>query len=67
LTGRRAIPDGPSNLRVATRGGAAPPRFESLDPELQPILARTLAMRPDERFASARDLAQALAKTRFAR
>jgi serine/threonine protein kinase len=67
LTGRRAIPDGPSNLRVATRGGTSPPRFDGLDAELQPILARTLAMRPDERFASARELSQALAKTSFAR
>jgi serine/threonine protein kinase len=67
LAGRKAIAEGPSNLRIATRGGSLPPRFDNVEPELQPILARTLAMRPDERFASARELAQALANTRFAR
>jgi serine/threonine-protein kinase len=67
LAGRKAIADGPHNLRIATRGESPPPRFDNLEPELRPILARTLAMRPDERFASARALSEALAKTRFAR
>jgi serine/threonine protein kinase len=60
LTGRKAIADGAANLRLATRGGMRTPNLDRVAPELRPILARTLAMRPDDRFASAAELLGAL-------
>jgi serine/threonine protein kinase len=66
LTGRKAIADGAANLRLATIGGMRPPRLENIVPALRPILARMLAMRPEDRFGSAAELSQALGAVRFA-
>jgi serine/threonine protein kinase len=67
LTGRKAIADGAPNLRIATAGGLRPPSFDNIVPELRPVLARLLAMRPDDRYVSAHELSAALMKTGFAK
>ena len=66
LTARKAIADGAPNLRLATQGGMRLPKLDNVPVELRPILTRTLAMRPDDRFASAEELSQALTDTGLA-
>lgn len=60
LTGRKVLPEGGVALRLATDGGVRPPRFDAVPERLRPLMQRALAMRPDERFASAKEWIDAL-------
>jgi serine/threonine protein kinase len=60
VTGRKAIPEGGGVLQLATDGGVRPPTLDAVPDVLRPILTRALAMRPEARFPSARDLGAAL-------
>lgn len=60
VTGRKAIPEGATGLQLAIRGGVRPPKLDAVAPEVRPILARALALRPQDRFPSAHEFAAAL-------
>jgi hypothetical protein len=60
VVGRRVLPEGANNLRLATHGTFRSPELGDAPKELRPVLARALAMRPDDRFPSASDFAAAL-------
>ena len=61
VTGRKAIPDAGNVLQLASTGGLKPPALHAVPEALRPILARALALRPDDRFASANEFGDALA------
>lgn len=62
VTGRSAVGKGPRLLQIATDGGVAPPKLDDVPDRLRPALQRALAMRPDDRYASAVEFAAALRK-----
>lgn len=64
LTAKRAFPTGRQFVALADRLGAEPPPVKDLPRKLRPIVARALAIRVEDRFQSARELAAALAKLR---
>lgn len=64
LTGRRAINQGPHLLQLATDGRVPPPKLDQVPESLRPTLQRALAMRPDDRYATAQEFAAALRKVR---
>lgn len=64
VTGKRAISKGPQALQLATEGRVLPPKLEAVPDKLRPVLQRALAMRPDDRFSSAIELAAALRSVR---
>lgn len=61
VTGRKAIPDAGNVLQLASTGGLKPPALHAVPDALRPILARALALRPDDRFGSANEFGDALA------
>jgi eukaryotic-like serine/threonine-protein kinase len=61
VTGRKAIPDAGNMLQLASTRGLKPPALHAVPEGLRPILARALALRPDDRFASADEFRDALA------
>lgn len=63
-TGRRAINQGPHLLQLAANGGVPPPKLDQVPDALRAALQRALAMRPDDRYPTARELASALRKVR---
>jgi serine/threonine protein kinase len=60
VTGRKALPDGSSNLRLATAGRVQSPSMQQAPAALRDVLSRVLSMRPDERYPSARAFHAAL-------
>lgn len=61
VTGRKAIPDAGNVLQIASTTGLKPPALHAVPEALRPILARALALRPDDRFGSANEFGDALA------
>lgn len=60
VTGRKAIAEGSHVLQLASQGAVRPPAFDACPSALRPIFERALALRPDDRFASADELRVAL-------
>lgn len=61
LTGRKAIPDAGNVLQLASTKGLKPPVLDAVPESLRPVLARALALRPDDRFGSPSEFGDALA------
>lgn len=65
VTGRRAMMgEGPHLLQLAADGRVPPPKLGEIPEPVRPALQRALAMRPDDRYATAQEFATALRKVR---